>query len=143
VGHEWTFKEAACAAAASPKLFEPFEISHGAQRFLFEDASFRLASNPSQLALNDLVDHPIFKNREIGCFVSLGAGRAASPAQISDNSSHTLWGWLTSMWPVSQTLWDWFTSRWPVSHQTLFESMEKLAKDSEEVHQYLLKAPQT
>jgi hypothetical protein len=122
-------KEAACAAAASPKLFKPFEISHRARTFHFEDASFCQASNPSQLALNDLANHPVFKNREIGCFVSLGAGRPASSAQMRDKSS--------------KALWDRLKSKSPVSRKTFFESLEKLAKDAEEVHQCLLKAPQT
>jgi hypothetical protein len=80
--HQWTVKEAACATSAAAFYFEPFAVKEGRSAFHFEDAAQFAANNPACLALEEIRNHPDFKGRDIGCFLSLGSGKA-----IFDQSS--------------------------------------------------------
>jgi hypothetical protein len=57
--------------------FEPFAIKEGRSTFHFEDATQFGANNPASLALQEIRNHPDLKDRDIGCFLSLGSGKAA------------------------------------------------------------------
>jgi hypothetical protein len=106
----WTVKEAACATVAAALYFEPFRIRQGRTIFTFEDATNFGANNPAELAFEELHNHPSFKQRQIGCFLSLGSGKTVV-------SSRTL---------VTEPL------------QHFMNSISRFAKSTERVHQNLL-----
>jgi hypothetical protein len=57
--------------------FEPFAIKQRRSTFHFEDATQFGANNPASLALEEIRNDADFEGREIGCFLSLGSGKAA------------------------------------------------------------------
>jgi hypothetical protein len=120
-------KEAACATASSALHFEPFCIKEGHIKFHFEDAGLFGANNPARLALQEVEDHPLWKGREIGCFVSLGSGKSVT---VEDRPPELLKsGYSTSDLAGRQE---------EVRLNQIVDGMLQLATATESVHQALL-----
>jgi hypothetical protein len=83
VRHNWTIYQAACAAAATELFFKPFAIAHSLSVFEFEDASLFSASNPTLLAVEEMEQHELLKDRSIELVVSLGTGRPSPSLEQS------------------------------------------------------------
>jgi hypothetical protein len=84
--------EAACATAAAAMYFKPLTIASNNGDFTFEDAGLYRCNNPIKLVLKELEEHPLFKDRPLGCVLSLGTGKKPQLSQTSDQKASGILG---------------------------------------------------
>jgi hypothetical protein len=112
--------------------FNPLSISHGGQDYKFEDAGLHGANNPTRILLEEIKMCPLFKDRRIGCIVSLGTGKRAHFGEQAQSLMLKSGNWMLAlarkMEPVERL-------------DRLASSMVGQACDPEEVHLGLSRDP--
>jgi patatin-like phospholipase/acyl hydrolase len=73
LNYHWLVSDAALATSAAPSYFEPFSLP---PNYTFKDAGAFGFNNPTEVAINEIKRIEAFKDRDIGCIVSLGTGKA-------------------------------------------------------------------
>ncbi|EAQ84418.1 hypothetical protein CHGG_08432 [Chaetomium globosum CBS 148.51] len=91
--------EAASATAAAPMYFKSVKFASGGERWC--DGAIR-RNNPIDEALAELAREPEWRNREIGCILSLGTGLARSRS-VSSNLASFLKGALKMLTDAEDT----------------------------------------
>jgi hypothetical protein len=96
-------------------FFQPVTIEKGGSSFVFEDAGSSRVNNPTSLAYEELTNHPLFKNRKVGCIISFGTGKHSFCSVVSDDSQGRL--------------------------RQLVSDLAKQAEDTEAIHQTVARKP--